>query len=349
MKYVLACLLFLSLPAAYGQAVVITGIDKSHQRTLVWVNQSNGFFDASYGKSTAYESVYTNDSLFTITTAVLKQPTFASYNVYRGPGADCLLTPGDKITLTLSAAKKPLTLAFEGKNALNYQYWLDVEQVSTALHINKKLNAAKSWQAHQRVFGQYSLAIDSLIGKYAARGMSPLLRNAANATKTGMLAIRRTGSYYRQKTWADAPFPSPLVKSDTLNFQQLNQSALLGSQLYVVGLYNLIRLTDGNRAEHTIANFQGNAQFIRQHFTGPVRDYLVGMLVGDYANAENSELDKRTLQPLIARETALIQSPAYKAWATFNSEFYTKANEPMPAWVLQSKLLTADSTLLSVQ
>lgn len=34
---------------------------------------------------------------------------------------------------------------------------------------------------------------------------------------------------------------------------------------------------------------------------------------------------------------------------TFNSEFYTKANEPLPAWVLQSKLLTADSTLLSVQ
>ncbi|MBJ6145942.1 TlpA disulfide reductase family protein [Hymenobacter sp. BT559] len=119
--------------------------------------------------------------------------------------------------------------------------------------------------------------------------------------------------------------------------------------LYPVGLYGLIRLTDGNRAEHTIANFQGNAQFIRQHFTGPVRDYLVGMLVRDYANAENSGLDKRTLQPLIARETALIQAPAYKAWATFNSEFYAKTNEPLPAWVLQSKLLTADSTLLSVQ
>ncbi|UOR07507.1 redoxin domain-containing protein [Hymenobacter aerilatus] len=341
-------LLLLCLPAttSFGQNVVIKGIDKSHARTHAYIALHDAFFDPIYSRDTQLESVYKNDSTFTITVPIAQQPIIATYGVNGMQMFEptCVLTPGADITLILPAKKGASPLAFAGKNAASFRYWYEVDQLAADTHIYEKLQTAKSWPDYKQRLDHYTKQLDSLAAVHIRPGEPLFLRQLVQAERLGhsyMLASTPLSSHLNE-------VDIPTMQSSALDFKLLNQDALVGSQLYTVGVFNLIRMTDGNRQARNASNFAGNVRFIQRHFTGRMRDFLLGKLVADYAQAKTRINEQDALLPLLQQAVTAVQAPTYKAWAQFSQQYYEQVNQPFPAFVLQSPVLTLDSAITTL-
>jgi thiol-disulfide isomerase/thioredoxin len=342
-----AAFLFLMLVAnlAYGQDIVINGIDKSHQRTPVYIAEWLKYFDNDfYPNPLLGESVYQNDSTFTITIKGIKEPTIAYCAVLDRISTDCLLVPGDRVTMTLPAEEKMSHVEFSGKGGANYQYWIDLNKLHISYgNLVRQRRDATNWQEYTGALDALYVKVDSLNGHYGEKGISPFLEQVIQAEREGWYTILLTQSISMNQHISDADLPSPLISSDTLNFAALQQERLLTSQPYAVGLLELVTVTDGDRRSHTRENFAGNAAFIQKHFDSKVKDFLLSRLVYLYTRGNTKAITPEDIDPVLSQ----IQDADYRLWAAKNKEYYEKAGKPFPDQVLQSRFLTMDSTLVS--
>lgn len=175
MKAVASLLLILLTSLAYGQDIVITGLDKSHKRTPVYIAEWLKYFDYDfYPDPKLGESVYQNDSIFTITIKGIKKPTIAYCNVLDGSSTDCVLIPGDRVNMTLPGEKEKFSVDFSGKGAANYSYWADLNELyRSSGHLTQLRRNARSWQEYVGALDAFYVKVDSLISHYEKKGISP--------------------------------------------------------------------------------------------------------------------------------------------------------------------------------
>lgn len=328
-----------------GQDIIIKGIDKSHKRSTVFIHGWDKFFDDSfYPNALLGKSVYENDSAFTITIKGLKTPTIAYYGVLNVSATyDCILTPGDKLFMSLSSERGSLLVSFSGKNSAHYNYWFDLHTMSVMNGHHEQLNKAEDWGEYSKSLESFGLKRDSLIRHYESKGVSPFFINLIRKERDGMHFMDLGSSLYHRKKWKDQTIPSPIISSTSVDFAALQQKQVLTWQPYVIGLLSLSRIADGNRYDFSKENFASTVTFIESHFSSGIKDALLGKLIQLYTRSKDKALTPEDLD----RSISLIRNPEYKAWAVKNKEYYLKAGKPFPEAVLQSQFLKMDSSLIT--
>lgn len=337
---------FLSLYSAspiFAQSVYISGVDDLKDRTRITVLKYHPTFDPIYGNPpTIARAVYQNDSTFTIDIPV-KESAFVYFNIpSRGFSHASWVSPGDSLQLSFNK-DKPHPFWFLGKHAFHYNAYYDVKRLSKQLY-DANISTLKAFKSF---YNKIDRTMDSLI-------LQARKERTTNDLFTDILLEENKAKYISDLR----NFMKKFDENDqSLAYQEivdrhgeLESDTLLTSRVFTIGL--VTPLSSGVvSAPFHIGNYTKEMEYVAEHFSGRIKDYLMGYLTSRYITGiVNDEQNSKTIYNKVTGEIAsTITDSIFRQWALDNMDFVNKLGQTLPDVVLRESLLDHDGYELSVK